>query len=65
MVSAWATQDHISLGHVSTSAHTPDEKKTNEVTAIPKLLELIEISGALITIDATGCQTEIAKKNRR
>jgi predicted transposase YbfD/YdcC len=55
MVSAWATQNHISLGQVVT------DEKSNEITAIPKLLELIEISGALVTIDAMGCQTEIAK----
>lgn len=56
MVSAWATANHISLGQVVVDA------KSNEITAIPKLLELIEISGALVTIDAMGCQTEIAKK---
>ncbi len=56
MVSAWATANHISLGQVVVGA------KSNEITAIPKLLELIDISGALVTIDAMGCQTEIAKK---
>lgn len=56
MVSAWATANHISLGQVVT------EEKSNEITAIPKLLELIEVSGALVTIDAMGCQTEIAAK---
>lgn len=56
MVSAWATANHISLGQVVVDA------KSNEITAIPKLLELIDISGALVTIDAMGCQTEIAKK---
>jgi predicted transposase YbfD/YdcC len=56
MVSAWATANHISLGQVVVDA------KSNEITAIPKLLELIEISGALVTIDAMGCQTEIAAK---
>ena len=56
MVSAWATENHISLGQVVVDA------KSNEITAIPKLLELIEISGALVTIDAMGCQTEIADK---
>ena len=55
MVSAWATLNHISLGQVVTDA------KSNEITAIPKLLRLIEISGALVTIDAMGCQTEIAE----
>lgn len=56
MVSAWATASHISLGQVVVDA------KSNEITAIPKLLELIDISGALVTIDAMGCQTEIAQK---
>ncbi len=56
MVSAWATQNHISLGQVVVDA------KSNEITAIPKLLEILELSGSLVTIDAMGCQTEIAKK---
>ena len=55
MVSAWATANHISLGQV-----TVDEK-SNEITAIPKLLQMLEISDCLVTIDAMGCQTEIAK----
>ena len=56
MVDAWATANHISLGQTIVDA------KSNEITAIPKLLEIIEISGGLITIDAMGCQTEIAEK---
>jgi predicted transposase YbfD/YdcC len=56
MVSAWATANHLSLGQVVV------EEKSNEITAIPRLLELLEISGALVTIDAMGCQTEIAEK---
>src|SRR5262245_61513789 len=56
MVSAWATANHISLGQVVV------EEKSNEITAIPKLLEILEISGCLVTIDALGCQTEIAEK---
>jgi predicted transposase YbfD/YdcC len=55
MVSAWATANHVTLGQV-----TVDEK-SNEITAIPKLLEMLKISGSLVTIDAMGCQTEIAK----
>jgi len=54
MVSAWATANCISLGQVVTDA------KSNEITAIPKLLEILELSGCLVTIDAMGCQTEIA-----
>jgi predicted transposase YbfD/YdcC len=56
MVSAWATANHISLGQ------TIVDEKSNEITAIPKLLEIIEVSGGLVTIDAMGCQTEIAAK---
>jgi predicted transposase YbfD/YdcC len=56
MVSAWATVNQISLGQVVVDA------KSNEITAIPKLLEMLELSGAMVTIDAMGCQTEIAKQ---
>lgn len=38
------------------------DAKSNEIIAIPKLLEVLEISGSLVTIDAMGCQTEIAKE---
>ena len=55
MVSAWATANHISLGQVVVDA------KSNEITAIPKLLKLLEISGSVVTIDAMGCQTTIAE----
>lgn len=56
MVSAWATANHISLGQVVTDA------KSNEIMAIPKLLEMLEIKGCLVTIDAMGCQREIARQ---
>ena len=56
MVSAWATANHISLGQVVVDA------KSNEITAIPKLLEILDISGSFVTIDAMGCQTEIAAR---
>jgi predicted transposase YbfD/YdcC len=55
MVSAWATANHLSLGQVAVEAGS------NEITAIPKLLEILAISGCLVTIDAIGCQTEIAQ----
>jgi predicted transposase YbfD/YdcC len=42
-----------------------NDKEKNEITAIPKLLEKINIKGHIITIDAMGCQTEIAKKIRK
>jgi predicted transposase YbfD/YdcC len=56
MVSAWATASKISLGQVAVA------EKSNEITAIPELLKLLELQGALVTIDAMGCQTEIARK---
>jgi len=56
MVSAWATANSISLGQVVVDA------KSNEITAIPVLLELLDLHGALVTIDAIGCQKAIAKK---
>jgi len=56
MVSAWATANHISLGQ------RVIDKKSNEITAIPKLLEILDISGCFVTIDAMGCQTKIASK---
>ena len=56
IVSAWATQCHLTLGQVAV------EEKSNEITAIPRLLELLDLRGALVTIDAMGCQKEIAQK---
>jgi predicted transposase YbfD/YdcC len=56
MVSAWATQNHLSLASLVV------DEKSNEITAIPRLLELIDVTGALVTIDAMGCQKEIAQK---
>lgn len=56
VVSAWACQQRLSLGQVAT------DEKSNEITAIPALLDLLDIKGALITIDAMGCQKEIAEQ---
>jgi predicted transposase YbfD/YdcC len=56
LVSAWATQYHLSLGQVAVDA------KSNEITAIPQLLEMLNLRGALVTIDAMGCQKAIAQK---
>ena len=56
LVSAWAAQAHLSLGQVAVNG------KSNEITAIPQLLELLELKGALVTIDAMGCQKAIAQK---
>jgi predicted transposase YbfD/YdcC len=56
MVSAWATETGLALGQVRV------DKKSNEITAIPKLLAMLDVSGRIITTDAMGCQREIAKK---
>ena len=56
LVSAWATAQHLSLGQVAVDA------KSNEITAIPALLELLDLNGALVTMDALGCQKAIAQK---
>lgn len=55
LVSAWATAQRLSLGQVAVEA------KSNEITALPALLELLELNGALVTIDAMGCQKDIAR----
>jgi predicted transposase YbfD/YdcC len=54
LVHAWATANHLLLGQVAV------DQKSNEITAIPVLLEMLGISGAIVTIDAMGCQKEIA-----
>ena len=54
MVSAWASENKLSLGQVVV------DEKSNEITAIPELLRLLDVSGALVTIDAMGCQKAIA-----
>jgi predicted transposase YbfD/YdcC len=55
LVSAWATQAQLSLGQVAVAG------KSNEITAIPLLLRLLNLKGALVTIDAMGCQKDIAQ----
>jgi predicted transposase YbfD/YdcC len=54
LVSAWATEARLTLGQVAVDA------KSNEITAIPLLLELLDLRGCIVTIDAMGCQKEIA-----
>lgn len=56
LVSAWACEARLTLGQVATEA------KSNEITAIPLLLELLDLKGATVTIDAMGCQKEIAEQ---
>lgn len=55
MVSAWASSNRLTLGQRKV------DDKSNEITAIPELLQVLEIAGCIVTIDAMGCQTEIAK----
>lgn len=56
MVSAWSSANGVVLGQLKT------EEKSNEITAIPKLLGMLDIKGCTVTIDAMGCQREIAKQ---
>jgi predicted transposase YbfD/YdcC len=58
LVHAWACEQHLLLGAVAT------EDKSNEITAIPQLLALLDLRGAFVTIDAMGCQKEIAAQIR-
>ncbi len=56
MLSAWAERNRVVLGQVKT------DEKSNEITAIPKLLELLELRGCIVTIDAMRCQTKIVEQ---
>lgn len=56
MVSAWASENGLALGQVKV------DDKSNEITAIPKLLEMIDVKGRIITTDAMGCQKDIVKR---
>src|SRR5271157_898287 len=56
LVSAWASEEGIALGQVATDA------KSNEITAIPVLLDQLDLSDAIVTIDAMGCQKDIVEK---
>lgn len=55
MVSAFASEQGITLGQLKT------EEKSNEITAIPELLAILDLKGSIVTIDSMGCQTEIAE----
>lgn len=55
MVSAWAAENRLVLGQVKV------DEKSSEISAIPELLQVLEISGCIVTIDALGCQKEIAE----
>jgi predicted transposase YbfD/YdcC len=56
LVSAWATENGLSLGQLAT------DEKSNEITVIPELIDRIDVKGAIVTIDAMGCQKDIAQK---
>ena len=56
IVSAWAATNGLTLGQVKV------DEKSNEITAIPKLLRILELNGCLVTIDAMGCQKKIARE---
>jgi len=56
IVSAWATKNHLTLGQLKVDG------KSNEITAIPQLLDVVDVKEAIVTIDAMGCQTAIAEK---
>lgn len=56
MVSAWASSTGLTLGQVKT------EEKSNEITAIPELLKMLELKGCIVTLDAMGCQKKIAEQ---
>jgi len=58
VLSAWVSENAITLGELAV------EEKSNEITAIPDLLDLMDVEGDLVTIDAMGCQTDIAEKIR-
>ena len=58
LVSAWAVQQRLTLGQIAVA------DKSNEITAIPELLKLLDVHGALVSIDAMGCQKDIAKQIR-
>ena len=55
MVSAWVREDGLTLGQIRT------DEKSNEITAIPELLETLDIAGSIVTIDAMGCQRKISE----
>jgi predicted transposase YbfD/YdcC len=56
MVSAWSVENHLVLGQQAVDG------KSNEITAIPQLLKLLELKGAIVTIDAIGCQKSVAQQ---
>jgi predicted transposase YbfD/YdcC len=58
LVSAWVAENRLVLGQVAVDG------KSNEITAVPRLLEILELTGAIVTLDAMGCQKEVAAQVR-
>jgi len=58
LVSAWASSNRLFLGQVET------DEKSNEIEAVPRLLEILDLKGCIVTLDAMGCQTDIVAKIR-
>ena len=56
MVSAWAESNNLVLGQLKV------DEKSNEITAVPKLLRVLELAGCIVTLDAMGCQKKIAQE---
>jgi hypothetical protein len=56
MVSAWGCEQRLVLGQRATDA------KSNEITAVPKLLDLLVVNGTIVTVDAMNCQRDIARR---
>lgn len=56
IVSAWSARNNLVLGQIKT------DKKSNEITSLPKLIDKIDVSGSIVSIDAAGCQKNIAEK---
>lgn len=56
MINAWCSTNHLVLGQLAT------DQKSNEITAVPKLLELLDLKGAIVTVDALNCQKATAQK---
>jgi predicted transposase YbfD/YdcC len=56
MVSAWGCEQRLVLGQIATDA------KSNEITAVPKLLEMLSLNGCIVTVDALNCQRDIARQ---
>ena len=59
MVSAWGCDQRLVLAQIAT------DEKSNEITAVPKLLEMLSLKGTIVTVDALNCQRDIARQIER